>query len=102
MIWTHYIAAFFSGMFLANALPHFVKGLCGDRFPTPFAKPPGIGLSSAMVNTLWGLLNILIGAVLFHTGRVQSGSLTPLIIFFAGVVVISVMLSNHFPKKHSS
>jgi hypothetical protein len=24
-----------------RTVPHFVKGVCGDRFPTPFAKPPG-------------------------------------------------------------
>ena len=51
MHWYNLIAAFFSGLFLANAVPHYVKGVCGDRFPTPFANPPGKGLSSAIVNT---------------------------------------------------
>jgi hypothetical protein len=41
MNWHHYVACFFAGMFLANAVPHFVKGVCGNRFPTPFARPPG-------------------------------------------------------------
>ena len=57
MIWYHYVACFFAGIFLANAVPHFVKGICGDRFPTPFAKPPGKGLSSPLVNVLWALVN---------------------------------------------
>ena len=97
-----YVAAFFSGIFLANAIPHFVKGLCGDPFPTPFAKPPGIGLSSAPVNAVWGLFNMLVGAGLFHIANLQSGGLLPFIVFFVGIVVLSIMMSNHFTKKHSA
>ena len=40
MNWYHYVACFFAGLFLANTVPHFVKGICGDRFPTPFANRP--------------------------------------------------------------
>ena len=39
--WYNYIACFFAGIFLANFVPHFVHGISGDRFPTPFAHPPG-------------------------------------------------------------
>ena len=56
MNWLHYIACFFAGMFLTNVVPHFVHGISGDRFPTPFAHPPGKGLSSPLVNVLWALL----------------------------------------------
>jgi len=52
---------FFSGMFLANAVPHFVHGISGDRFPTPFARPPGKGLSSPTVNVVWALFNLVVG-----------------------------------------
>ena len=54
MNWYNYLACFFAGMFLANAVPHYVQGVSGDRFPSPFSKPPGKGLSSATVNVLWG------------------------------------------------
>jgi len=53
--WYHYIAYFFGGAFLANAIPHFVTGGTGHPFQSPFAKPPGQGLSQAWVNFLWGL-----------------------------------------------
>jgi hypothetical protein len=43
MEWYQYLAAFFAGAFLANTVPHFVKGISGDKFPTAFAKPPGKG-----------------------------------------------------------
>ncbi len=46
MSWYHYLACFFAGAFLANAVPHFVQGISGERFPSPFATPPGKGLSS--------------------------------------------------------
>ncbi|HEY0245471.1 MAG TPA: hypothetical protein VGC01_07920 [Mucilaginibacter sp.] len=47
MEWYQYLAVFFSGAFLANAVPHFIYGIPGDKFPTLFAKPPGQGLSSS-------------------------------------------------------
>ena len=61
MKWYHYIAGFFAGAFLTNAVPHFVNGISGNAFPSPFAHPPGQGLSSPLVNVLWALLNLLAG-----------------------------------------
>jgi hypothetical protein len=99
--WYHYIACFFAGAFLANFVPHFVQGVCGDRFPTPFAHPPGKGLSSATVNVLWALFNLAIGYILFRAGRVSSGSETALVVFFAGIVAMSTIMSVQFQKKQA-
>ena len=55
-----YLACFFGGAFLANGVPHFVMGMCGRKFPTPFAKPPGKGESSSVVNVTWGLFNFAV------------------------------------------
>lgn len=41
MKWYNYIACFFAGLFLSNAIPHFVQGITGHSFPTPFSSPPG-------------------------------------------------------------
>jgi len=41
MQWYAYAAYFFGGAFLVNAVPHFVDGVSGRRFQTPFASPPG-------------------------------------------------------------
>jgi hypothetical protein len=101
MHWYHYLAAFFAGISLANAVPHFVHGISGDPFPTPFARPPGKGLSSPTVNVLWALFNLAVGHVLFHVGKVLHGSHAA-IIFFAGVVAISIVLSVRFQNKHAS
>lgn len=101
MIWYQYVACFFAGMFLANAVPHFVQGVSGNRFPTPFAKPPGKGLSSPLVNTAWGLANLAIGFLLFRYGHVRTGCLAAKLIFFAGIAAISLPMSVHFQKKDS-
>jgi hypothetical protein len=59
MVWYYYSASFFSVVFLANFVPHFVHGISGDRFPTPFAKSRGRGLSSPAVNVIWALFNLI-------------------------------------------
>jgi hypothetical protein len=64
MRWYHYVAYFFGGAFLANTLPHLGNGISGHPFQSPFASPPGEGLSSSTVNVLWGLLNLAIGYLL--------------------------------------
>jgi hypothetical protein len=101
MNWYHYLACFFAGTFLANVVPHFVKGICGDRFPTPFAHPPGKGLSSPVVNVVWALVNLVAGYFLFRAGRVSSGGGLALAVFFAGIVAISTMLSVRFAEKET-
>ena len=102
MHWPNYLAAFFAGAFLANFVPHFVKGICGDAFPTPFAKPPGKGLSSPTINVLWALLNLLLAAVLAHAARLVSLEPPLLLTAFAGVTALSLPTSHHFQSKHSA
>jgi hypothetical protein len=99
--WYDYIACFFAGMFLANVVPHFVHGISGERFPTPFAHPPGKGLSSPTVNVVWALLNLVAGYMLFRVGKVSGGGDSALVVFFAGISAISIMMSVRFAKKHA-
>jgi hypothetical protein len=94
--WYFYLLEFLSGAFLANGVPHFVHGISGARFQTPFAKPPGVGESSPLVNALWGFGNLVAGLVLLHCfwpvgalGWVVEG---------AGALGISVQLALHFGK----
>jgi hypothetical protein len=99
MPWYLYIASFLAGIFLANAIPHFVQGVSGNKFPTPFSKPPGRGLSSPTTNVLWALFNLVVGYLLFKLGQVNSGNTLSLFIFFVGVAAISIMSSVNFQKK---
>ena len=99
MYWYHYLSGFWGGAFLSNAVPHFVKGVCGDAFPTPFAKPPGKGLSSPIANVLWALLNLIVGFVLFRVGKVSTGDILSLLIFFAGFAAMSLLAAKNFVNK---
>jgi hypothetical protein len=102
MAWYEYLACFFAGAFLANAVPHFVHGISGDRFPTPFAHPRGQGLSSPLLNMIWALANLVIGTILFHVGHVSHGNISTLIVFFVGIAVLGIALSVRFASKHTA
>ena len=101
MNWYNYVACFFAGLFLTNAVPHFVQGISGDRFPTPFSHPPGKGLSSPTVNVVWALFNLAAGYILFRAGKLASGDNLALIVFFAGIAALSVPSSAHFARKQA-
>ncbi|WP_280264357.1 hypothetical protein [Nocardia abscessus] len=68
---TRTLGQFAAGALLVNAVPHSVKGLTGERFPTPFASPPGVGLSSPTANIAWGAINLAAGAALLR-GRTRT------------------------------
>ena len=99
MNWYNYIACFLAGALLANVVPHFFHGISGDRFPTPFAKPPGRGLSSPTVNVAWSWINLVAGYVLLRAGKVSTENQVTLIVFLAGVIAISTILSFRFRQK---
>jgi hypothetical protein len=101
MEWTHYVSYFFGGTFLANAVPHLVGGLMGRPFQSPFAKPPGKGLSSSTVNVLWGFFNLVVGYVLVcRVGSFDLHSTVDVAVLGLGVLSISVMLARHFGEFH--
>src|ERR1700760_2097721 len=99
MTFLDYIFCFFAGAVLANVVPHFVHGISGDRFPTPFAKPPGKGLSSALVNMLWALFNLLVGYLLFVISKMSMGNRLSLLVFFIGFAVLGIFGSIYFSDK---
>src|SRR4051812_32028587 len=99
MKWYHYIAAFFAGAFLANFVPHFINGISGDPFPSPFSNPPGKGLSSPLVNVLWALFNLVIGYILFRVSKVSPENKWSLLTLFLGIALMSVQLSIAFAEK---
>jgi hypothetical protein len=53
-----HLKIFLAGALLCNRIPHLAAGLQGRPFPALFAKPRGVGRSSAPVNVLWGTANL--------------------------------------------
>ena len=92
MNWLPVLAHFFSGAFLANFVPHFVAGISGRRFQTPFASPPGVGESSAIVNVLWGAFNFAVGYVLIQ----HFGWDAP--VAGAGALIMALFLASYFAR----
>jgi hypothetical protein len=100
MVWYHYLAGFFAGVFLTNTIPHLVHGVSGDKFPTPFAHPPGKGLSSPLVNVLWALLNLALGLLLVWVSQMTTTNFWSMAVCFGGVMVMSIRLSFALAGKH--
>jgi len=99
MKWYNYIATFFAGVFLANVVPHFIHGVSGDPFPTPFANPPGRGLSSPLVNVIWACFNLLAGYVLLRAGKTAVKNYLSMAVLFLGILIISILSSISFMDK---
>jgi hypothetical protein len=101
MPWYEYASYFFAGAFLANAIPHFVSGMMGRPFQSPFAKPPGEGLSSSTVNVLWGAFNLATGYVLLlQVGKFDLRSPMQVSVAGVGALLMAVMLARTFGRFH--
>jgi hypothetical protein len=93
------VAYFFAGAFLVNAIPHFVSGVTGHRFPSPFASPPGKGLSSPIVNVLWGTFNFAIAYLLiFRVGTFDFRSTRDMLLLAAGGLLMGINLAGWFGR----
>lgn len=99
MPWTHLLSCFFGGAFLANAVPHLVSGMMGRPFQSPFAKPPGQGLSSSTVNVLWGFFNLVVGALLvWRVGDFDPRDTSALLASGVGAFLIALFSARHFGR----
>ncbi len=101
MPWIPLLSCFFGGAFLANAIPHVVSGMMGRPFQSPFAKPPGQGLSSSTVNVLWGFFNIGVGYVLVcRVGDFGLSNTADVLACGAGALLLAVSCARHFGRFH--
>jgi hypothetical protein len=101
MNWLHLVSYFFGGIFLANAVPHCVSGMLGQPFQSPFAKPPGQGLSSSTVNFLWGFFNAVLGYMLvLRVGHFDVRSTSNVLVLALGALLIGLQCARHFGRFH--
>jgi hypothetical protein len=101
MNWLHLVSYFFGGLFLANAVPHFVPGIMGEPFQTPFAKPPGKGLSSSTVNVLWAFANLVLAyLLLLRVGHFELRSIPCIAPSAAGAFLHSLFSARQFGQIH--
>ncbi|SAL45721.1 membrane protein [Caballeronia sordidicola] len=101
MEWLQLVSYFFGAAFLTNAVPHFIAGVKGEPFQSPFAKPPGQGMSSSTVNVLWGFLNLIAGYVLIcRVGDFDLRSTSDAVAFGLGVLAIGLLSARLFGRFH--
>jgi hypothetical protein len=101
MVWYHVAAHVFAGVFLTNSIPHFVSGLQGRAMQSPFASPPGVGLSSSTVNVLWGAANVAAGYfLLLHVGSFDARNLADVAVVAVPALVFSVFMARRFGRFH--
>ena len=97
--WLHDLSYFFGGIFLANAIPHFVSGTMGRPFQSPFAHPPGQGLSSSTVNVIWGFVNFVLAYLLIvRAGDFDMHDAQSMIALGLGALLISLFAAKHFGR----
>jgi hypothetical protein len=97
--WYSIVACFFGGAFLANFFLHFIAGLSGRRFPTPFAKPPFRGLSSPIVNVLYALFNLAVAyGLLVVIGRFELRQIAHAAMSAAGFGLASLGIARSVTK----
>ncbi len=96
-----YLSYFFGAAFLTNAIPHWVAGVMGEPFQTPFADPPGKGLSSSTVNVLWAGFNFLVAYLLLvQVGEFAWRAPADMAAAGGGALLMSLMHSRIFGKLH--
>ena len=101
MMWHHDLAYVFGGAFLANAMPHYVSGVMGRSFQSPFAKPPGKGLSSSTVNVLWGFANLVFAyCLILRVGEFDLRAADHIASLGLGLLLMGVMLARIFGPFH--
>jgi hypothetical protein len=101
MHWYYYLSYFFGGAFLANSLPHLTNGISGRAFQTPFAKPPGKGLSSSLVNVFWGFFNLAVAYLLvIRVGSFSLHNTWQMLALGAGILLMSLNHARGFGRFH--
>jgi hypothetical protein len=99
MLWFHFVAYFFGGAFFANFVPHFVSGVLGRRFPTPFGSPPFRGLSSSRVNVLYGVCNLAVAYVLLlQVGQLEARNALHAGAFGLGLTAMAVLITRSLAR----
>ena len=93
-MWQLYVFSFVAGLFAANGVPHFVKGVVGQKHQTPFGRG-----SSAVINVCWGWINFVVAVIFLHFGHVRTHGYRAFTLFTVGALLISLFSaynwSNH-------
>lgn len=93
-----YVFSFVAGAVFTNGVPHFVKGITGQKHHTPFGRP-----SSAVVNVVYGWVSLVVGGFLLHLAHPRTHILRASVCFVVGSLAIAVLLAYSWSRhpEHS-
>ena len=86
-----FIIDFFIGLFLANAMPHFILGITKTKFLGPFGFSPTGNIVYAVIQFVISLVLIHIQyglAVIFKNGMLLAAMLVLIMFFIFGKIVL--------------
>ncbi|SEN00243.1 hypothetical protein SAMN05192574_102138 [Mucilaginibacter gossypiicola] len=83
-MWQSILLSFFGGLFGANGVPHFVKGITKENYPCLAGNTP-------IPNLIAGLIMFILSIVLFHFADIRGTPLTCLITAAFGALVIGLV-----------
>lgn len=92
-MWQLYIFSLLAGIFGANGVPHFIKGITGEKHQTPFGSP-----SSAVINVIWGWFNFVVALSFLYWGHLHEHLLRAFALVGLGALVMAVMLAYNWSK----
>jgi hypothetical protein len=100
-LYSHFVH-FLGGAFLANAIPHLIAGISGQRLQTPFASPPFRGLSSPLVNVVWALVHLALAYLLLvRIVPCDLGRWSDFLVCFAGFGAMALQCARSFARLRS-
>jgi hypothetical protein len=71
----------------------------GRPFQSPFAKPPGEGLSSSTVNVVWGFANLVVAYLLIcRVGEFDLRSTADVTALGLGMFLLALPLARRFGR----
>ena len=92
-MWQLYIYSFLAGLLGANGIPHFVKGVTGERHQTPFGRS-----SSAVINVAWGWVNFVVAGLFLYYGHIHPHRLRAFVLVSVGGLLMGLILANAWAK----
>ena len=76
-----------------------MSGVSGHPFQSPFATPPGEGLSPAWVNVVWGTANLVFAYLLLaKVGKFEFRNWRHILVAGVGGLAMALMLSFAFGR----
>jgi hypothetical protein len=86
---TLYIYSFLAGIFATLGVPHFVRGVTGERYNGIFSKS-----ISSVENIIWGWVSFVIAAFLLHFSHPWAHLYRASGLFGVAVLMMAIVLAN--------